>query len=84
RVSDDVRAAVLPMVSTVDRANWLISTPNGKLGFLADMWFSSDPTWRRVSATADTNSRIPKSVLADQRRALTRAQFAQDYLCGFG
>lgn len=84
RVSDGVWAAVLPMVSTVDGAIWLMSTPNGKLGFFAALWFSSDPEWRRILATAGSGSRIPAAVLEQQRRALTRAQFAQDYLCEFG
>lgn len=84
RVSDEVWAAVLPMVSTVDGSVWLMSTPDGRLGFFADLWFSSEPEWSRICVKATDASRIPASVLEQQRRALTRAQFAQDYLCEFG
>lgn len=84
RVPDEVWASVLPMVSTVDGAVWLMSTPKGKQGFFADTWFSGDDSWHRVCANIETSTRIPKSVIEDQRRGLTRAQFAQDYLCEFG
>jgi hypothetical protein len=84
RVPDEVWSAVLPMVSTVDGAVWLMSTPAGKQGFFADMWFNGDAKWNRIRATADQSTRISASVLDDQRNSLSKRQFAQDYMCEFG
>lgn len=84
RVPEEVWSAVLPMVSTVNGAVWLMSTPAGKQGFFADMWFHGGPSWHRIRATVEQSSRISREVADEQRRCLSRAQFASDYLCEFG
>ncbi len=68
-VRDDGYHALRPMLSTSDGDLWLLSTPRGKIGFFWKEWSSGGPEWMRVSVKAEDCSRIPKSVLDEERRS---------------
>ena len=82
QVSDELYYAVRPMFATSRGQLILLSTPRGKQGIFWHAW-DQEPDWKRVKVTADECPRISKEYLAQERRALPSAWFAQEYYCEF-
>ncbi|MBS1826118.1 MAG: terminase family protein [Acidobacteria bacterium] len=88
RVDDRLYHAVRPMLAVGGRDGrggdlWLMSTPNGKLGFFYEVWAKGGPEWTRVRVPATDCPRISREFLAEERRANSDRFFRQEYLCEF-
>jgi hypothetical protein len=80
---DGIFTATLPMLG-VSRGRMLcLSTPFGKRGWFYEQWAGADPTWERIKARATECPRISPEFLAEQRRMLGPAMFAQEHECEF-
>lgn len=82
RVDDSLYKAVRPMLATSGGRLLALSTPYGSQGWWFDAWHSREP-WSRLQVRADECPRIPKSFLAEERRAMGEWWYAQEYECRF-
>lgn len=82
RVGDALYYAVRPMLATSGGRLVALSTPFGKQGWYFDAWEGSGP-WQRVKVTAEDCPRIPKEFLEEEKRALGKRWYSQEYLCTF-
>jgi hypothetical protein len=83
RCLDGIFTATLPMLGTTDGRMLCLSTPFGKRGWFHEQWAGADPTWERIQARATECPRIRPEFLAEQRRLLGPAMFAQEHECEF-
>jgi hypothetical protein len=83
-VCQEVYDTTTPMLAASGGDLWLMSTPNGKVGFFWDEWAYGGPMWTRVSVPATECPRIPKWFLDEERRRKTERVFLQEYMCVFG
>jgi len=84
RVPDTLYQAVRPMIAANPQAAiWLMSTPNGRQGFIYDEWTNGGQLWTRLQTPATECPRILPEFLAEERRHLTDQMFRQEYLCEF-
>jgi predicted phage terminase large subunit-like protein len=82
QVSEELYYSVRPLLAVSGGQLILLSTPRGKQGIFWRAW-DQEPDWKRVKVTADECPRISKEYLAQERRALPSAWFAQEYCCEF-
>ncbi len=82
-VSDDMYQSLRPMLAVGDGDMWVMSTPRGQRGFFYETWRDDSQDWFRVSVKAHDCERISAEFLDTERRAMTSAWFAQEYLCEF-
>ncbi len=82
RVTDETYRAMRPTLAASDGDLWLMSTPNGKRGFLYEEWAHGGPAWQRILATGPDCSRLDKRFL-EEERAKSERYFRQEYLCEF-
>jgi hypothetical protein len=82
RVSEELFAAVRPMLATTRGRMILLSTPYGRRGFFFDAW-ENGLGWKRTKITAEQCPRIDPAWLAEERRLMGEWQFRQEYLCEF-
>jgi formate-dependent nitrite reductase cytochrome c552 subunit len=59
-----------------------LSTPNGQTGWFHREW-TTGAGWHRTKITASDCPRIDPGFLAEERRAMTAAQYASEYDCEF-
>ena len=84
RCSDDLIAAVRPMLATNKRAQLvLLSTPAGKRGKFYEAWRSEDRDWKRIRVALGSCPRITQEFLDRERKDMGEAKFKQEYLCEF-
>jgi hypothetical protein len=83
RVSEAMYKALRPMLAVQDGDLWLMSTPYGQRGFFWEVWTRGGKEWERYSARATECARIGEEFLNEEREALGRLWFAQEYLCEF-
>src|SRR5438552_122401 len=69
-------------VAAADGDLWMMSTPNGKRGFLYEEWAHGGPAWERILATGPDCSRLEKRFLEEERGKSER-HYRQEYLCEF-
>ena len=81
-IGEEVWVAVKPMLITTDGKLILLSTPKGKGGFFYNA-FKPDSTFKTWHITSEECSRVNKVDLAEEKRNLTRLQYAQEYLAEF-
>jgi hypothetical protein len=80
RVSDDLLAAMTPMIATkYDAALIFLSTPAGRRGMFFEAWLNGGDDWHRVQVTADQCPRISKEFLTQELRNLGPSEFSQEY-----
>ncbi len=82
RVSDELLAAVRPMLATSNGRFISLSTPAGRRGWFFESWQKGDG-WQRLSVTADQCPRISQEFLEEQRNDLGDLMYRQEYLCEF-
>ncbi len=82
RVSDELLAAVRPMLATTNGRFIALTTPAGKRGWFYDAWTRGEG-WERVSVRGDQCPRISPEFLAEERQALGPLRFAEEYECQF-
>jgi hypothetical protein len=83
RVSDEIFAAISPMLAVSQGRMILLSTPWGQRGFFWQMWDQGGPEWDRVRVTARECPRISPAWLEAERRAIGAHWFASEYDCEF-
>lgn len=82
RVDDDLYFAVRPMLAVSGGAMMMLSTPYGKRGIFFEEW-SRGHGWERYEVPANECPRISGEFLAEERRALPRRVYRQEYECSF-
>src|SRR6266446_2752646 len=82
RVTDETYLTMRPTLAASDGDLWLMSTPNGKRGFLYEEWAHGGPAWERILATGPDCSRLEKRFL-EEERAKSERHYRQEYLCEF-
>jgi hypothetical protein len=83
RVTDEMYAALRPMLAVGDGDLWLMSTPLGKRGFFYEAWALGGEDWFRVKATGPECSRISKSFLAEELATHGEDHYRQEFLGEF-
>ncbi len=82
RVDDGLYYAVRPMLATSGGKLVLLSTPYGQRGSFYEVWTEGEG-WERYEVRAEDCPRIPSEFLEEERRALPRRVFEQEYCCSF-
>lgn len=80
-IPDEVWAAVTPMLAVTKGTIILLSTPFGKRGYFYECF--SDPNYTTFHVNSEDCPRIPKSFLDQERKRMTKLQYAQEYLGEF-
>jgi hypothetical protein len=88
RVADDLYYAVRPMLAVSGGSLMMLSTPYGRRGVFHEEWTSEarDPSeagWNRFEVPAQECPRISAAFLEEERQALPRRVFEQEYECKF-
>ncbi len=83
RVPDAVYYAILPMRAAHPCQLILISTPNGQRGFFYEEWHENRRPWLKRMVTAHDCPRISKEFLTQERNAVPRDIFEQEYECSY-
>ena len=83
RVSDDLYASTRPMLATTGGRLLTLSTPAGRRGWWFEAWQNGAPDWERYEVPASQCPRIPEAFLEEERRALPRRVYRQEYECSF-
>lgn len=82
-MSDEMHAAVLPMLATTNGPLWMLSTSNAKSGFFYETWQHGGPEWHRVRVLATECSRISPEFLDTQVAELGMERFRREFFCEF-
>jgi hypothetical protein len=82
RVADELYYAVRPMLAVSGGRLMMLTTPYGRRGVFYSEW-TGDGAWERYEVPASECPRIPASFLEEERRALPRRVFRQEYECSF-
>jgi hypothetical protein len=82
-VSDELIAAVRPMLAVSRGRFVMLSTPFGQRGAFFDAWEKGGADWRRFKVTAHDCPRIDREWLESERRQIGPYIFASEYLCEF-
>ncbi len=82
RVDDELVFAIRPMLSVSGGALVMLSTPYGKRGVFFEEW-TEGMGWERYEVPASEVPRISKTFLEEERQALPRRVFEQEYECKF-
>lgn len=82
RVSDELFAAVRPMLATTQGRLVALTTPYGKRGWFYEAW-DNGSGWERTLVTAQDCPRIDPDWLVEERALIGDWQFRQEYLCEF-
>jgi Terminase large subunit, T4likevirus-type, N-terminal len=82
RVTDDLYFAVRPMIAVSGGAMILLSTPAGQRGVFYEEW-TEGAGWERYEVPIEDVPRISPEFVEEERRALPRRVFDQEYRCKF-
>jgi hypothetical protein len=82
RVDDALYFAVRPMLAISGGRLLLLTTPFGRRGIFYEEW-TGDGAWERYEVPASQCPRISEDFLEEERRALPRRVFRQEYECSF-
>ena len=81
---DELYSALSPVIATNPKAKMiLLSTPAAKEGFFFRLWSGEDSHFEKIKITADECPRIPPEFLERQKKEMSAAEFAREYLCEF-
>jgi len=80
-IPDEVWSAVTPMIATTGGKIILLSTPFGKRGYFYRCF--TDPAYTTFHISSEDCPRIPKSFLEQEKKTMTKLQYAQEYLGEF-
>jgi hypothetical protein len=78
RVADDLYYAVRPMLAVSGGSLMMLSTPYGRRGVFYEEW-TEGRGWSRFEVPAQECPRISAAFLEEERRALPRRVFEQEY-----
>jgi hypothetical protein len=82
RVDDGLYFAVRPMLAVSGGALIMLSTPAGRRGIFFEEW-TEGVGWERYEVPAGACPRISAEFLEEERRALPRRFYRQEYECSF-
>jgi hypothetical protein len=82
RVDDGLYYAIRPMLAVSNGRLMMLSTPAGKRGVFFEEWTSGEG-WERYEVLAAECPRIGAGFLEEERRALPRRVYRQEYECSF-
>ncbi len=82
RVEDELYLSVRPMLAVSDGRLIMMSTPYGKRGAFHETW-TKGTGWERYIVEAEQCPRIPAEFLEEERKALGKWWFEQEYHCKF-
>jgi len=82
RVDDGLYFAVRPMLAVSGGALIMLSTPAGRRGAFYEGW-SEGEGWERFEVPAEECPRISPEFLEEERQALPRRVYRQEYECSF-
>jgi len=80
-IPEDVWTAVTPMLAVTKGILWLLSTPFGKGGYFYRCF--KDKTFTTFHVSSEDCPRKSEEFLAQERRRMTKVQYAQEYLGEF-
>ena len=80
-IPEEVWTAVTPMLAVTGGQKILISTPKGKAGYFYERF--SDPKYASFHISSEDCPRIPKEYLEQERKSMTKSEYAQEYLGEF-
>jgi hypothetical protein len=83
RVSDDLHAALTPMLAASGGRLIALSTPNGRQGWFFHAWQDGGDRWRRFRVPATECPRISAAFLEEQLREMGPTRFASEFNCEF-
>jgi len=83
RVSDLLYASVRPMLAVSQGRLVTLSTPFGMRGWWYEAWRSPEEEWERFEVPATEIARISASFLQEEKMALPRRIYRQEYECSF-
>lgn len=83
RVSDELYAAIRPMLAVSAGKLILMSTPFGKRGHYWGAWDEGGDQWTRIKVTAEECPRISSAFLDEERQSMPAFWFDQEYQCEF-
>jgi hypothetical protein len=82
RVDDGLYYAIRPMLAVSGGSLMLLSTPYGKRGIFHQEW-TEGRGWERYEVPAEKVPRISGAFLEEERQALPRRVYRQEYECSF-
>ncbi len=82
RVDDGLYYAIRPMLAVSGGSLMLLSTPYGKRGIFHQEWIEGQG-WERYEVPAEKVPRISGTFLEEEKRALPRRVYRQEYECSF-
>ena len=83
RVSDELYAAIRPILATTRGRLLTLSTPAGRRGWWFEAWENGGAAWERYEVPGDEVPRISSEFLEEERRALTPWIYRSEYECSF-
>lgn len=83
RVPDALYYSVRPMLAISGGRLMLLSSPFGKRGFFYREWSEGGAAWRRFKVTAEQCPRYTPEFLVEERRAMPKWFYDQEYDCSF-
>jgi hypothetical protein len=82
RVADELYYAVRPMLAVSGGHLMMLTTPYGRRGAFYEEW-TGGGAWERYEVPASECPRISEEFLEEERHALPRRVFRQEYECSF-
>jgi len=82
-VPDSLYFSVRPMLAVSDGRLIAMGTPHGQRGWFFNEFTNGGDAWKRFSIKANQCERISKAFLAEERQALGRYWYEQEYECAF-
>jgi hypothetical protein len=82
RVDDGLYYAIRPMLAVSGGALIMLSTPAGRRGVFWEEW-TGGALWERYEVPIEDVPRISEEFIEEERRALPRRVFEQEYRCAF-
>jgi Terminase large subunit, T4likevirus-type, N-terminal len=82
RVADELYYAVRPMLAVSGGRLMMLTTPYGRRGAFYEVW-TGDGAWERYEVPASQCPRISEEFLEEERQALPRRIYRQEYECSF-
>jgi hypothetical protein len=82
RVDDGLYYAIRPMLAVSGGALIMLSTPAGQRGVFYEEW-TDGVGWERYEVPVEDVPRISEEFIEEERRALPRRIFDQEYRCQF-
>jgi Terminase large subunit, T4likevirus-type, N-terminal len=82
RVDDGLYYAIRPMLAVSGGALLMLSTPAGRRGVFWEEW-TGGALWERYEVPIEHVPRISEEFIEEERRALPRRVFEQEYRCAF-